>query len=364
MRDDRRVWLALLAVAVPLGAGAHSLSDEVSVAGTELTPRNPRTGNLSNLFTGMLDINDWLGARFDFSFTRDNPTPPTPGSPAFVTGANILTYSLGVDVALGENFFLSGAADLTPRTQQRSVVPFIDSATGQEVDAHAFLVTGSRLFGAAVNAGYGSAGSSNLEVNVDAALGFTRYSSNLDVQGIETPRGTFRAGQIVQYCQTASTRSAREMCRTLLPALARRSDTLNELRAGLGAFLTLWQDTDVGLSGAAYFYDKDPTEVGYFSVVALGRSVLAGSTLQIAPLQFTVRPSVTRRFGDLSLDLSYQYGRYVADEGSNHLIALKVSYRFNRSFKAWLRLSGQSDVAPELTPLRSASLGLGVRWTF
>lgn len=353
-------------VLAPLSAGAHSLANEAGVGTTQPTPQNPRTGNFSNLFTASADLNDALSLRFDLSFTHDNPTPSAVGLPA-ESGGNIFTYSLGADVLAGEHFLFGATLDVSPRSRQDTNMPvtFLNPVTSSPEEANLRLRTLSSLAGGMIDVGYSTAGDSDFELTADAALGVSRYGTSQEIIGITTRNGPVRTEDVIRRCETTTTLAERLACRSLLPALqAHDASSLVQARAALGVTATLWQDTDVGLSVAGYLYDQDPTQVGYFSVLSLGRSMTLGNGVALAPLQLTVRPSVARRWGNLSVDLSYQLGRYVADEGGNHLLGLKVAYRFNKSLKAWLRLTGQVDVAPELPPLRSSGLGAGVRYSF
>ena len=104
--------------------------------------------------------------------------------------------------------------------------------------------------------------------------------------------------------------------------------------------------------------------MGYFSVVAVGRTISTGGGIPLAPLQYSVRPSLQRRFGGFSLDGSYQFGRYVADLGTSHAVSVRAQYRFSKAWRAWVRVGGQVDLDADGNSTGAGSVAAGLRATF
>jgi len=356
------LWLVL-----STAAHAHTVSDEVALGSTQHTEQNPRSGSLSNTFSGMFEASDALSLSVDLGLTHDNGTASVASARAGASsGGNILLGTLTVDALLWEKWLLAAGVNVSPRsvTTSRVPVPLVDTL-GRETEADAELRTASNVLGFMISGGYATAGLSDFEASADASLGLTRFSVQQSITEIQTALGPLSAEQVRTFCmRPALSRQRRSLCKTVLSVLKNQPSTLNQLRLSVSFTGTIFQDTDIGILASLYGYDGDPTEVGYFSVLAVGRSVSLGNGIPLAPLQFSLRPSVTHRFGRLSLDGSYQFGRYVDDEGAFHALSLRAQYRFNKTWRAWLRFSGQVDLDADGKPLRSSAVSVGVRCAF
>jgi hypothetical protein len=123
--------------------------------------------------------------------------------------------------------------------------------------------------------------------------------------------------------------------------------------------------TDISLGGAYYWYDHDPTTLGYFSLATVGRTSATDAGLpSLAPLRYTVRPGLGHSFGVMRVDLWYQYGRYTVREERSHGAGLRLQYRFGRALSAWLRLDGQGDFDRQNDTTVSALVVIGLRGRF
>jgi hypothetical protein len=152
-------------------------------------------------------------------------------------------------------------------------------------------------------------------------------------------------------------------CRQLNALFRARPADLNQFKLSALVAETFFLDTDVTLGGAYYFYDQDPTQVGYFNVASFGRTGM-GAGVPIAPLRFTFSPGVTKRFGPFSVNLSYQYLKYVPGEGYGNNLAVKLQYKFTKTFKAWISASGQNDTDAQGDSTKTSTIALGGRYSF
>ena len=104
------------------------------------------------------------------------------------------------------------------------------------------------------------------------------------------------------------------------------------------------------------------------SVAALGRTSTFGNGPSIAPLQYTVMPSVVHRFGQLMVLASFTYGKYVASEGYDVSGALRVQYRWklgsDSRFKLYGKLLAARDIDESQQEIRSGSASLGAQYTW
>ena len=112
------------------------------------------------------------------------------------------------------------------------------------------------------------------------------------------------------------------------------------------------------------FYDKDPSQVGYFSIASIGRSVSLGNGVPAAPLQYSVRPDLSQKFGAFSVGIWYQYGQYVPGDGYGHSAGLKLQYKISKAIKVWASGTWQDDVDAQRNAQVSNTLALGARYTF
>jgi len=368
MACPRFLWLGVLWLSLPAVGLAHSVSEEVSLSTTQQAQQNPRTGAFANTVTGVIDASEAVSVTVDLGFTHDNGTRTQVGTETgYSPGGNILLGAVALDWMPSEHWMFGGAVDVSPRsvTTSRTTVLVEDTATGQQTEADAELRTVSSVWGVSLSGGYATAGLSDFEGAVDASAALTRFSVTPSLTRLETRLGPLSADQIRAFCSRPQlSRANRALCTTLLAALRGEPATLEQLRLSLSFTGTLSQDTDVGLVASLYAYDRDPTSVGYFSVLAVGRTVTVGNGIPLAPVQFSVRPLLVHRFGKLSLDGAYQFGRYVDDQGAFHAFSARAQYRFNKAWRAWLRLSAQVDLDADGRPLRSSAVTAGVRYTF
>jgi hypothetical protein len=201
-------------------------------------------------------------------------------------------------------------------------------------------------FGAMWNGLWSSGGLSNFEHTIDVSLGFNRYSV---IQRLAVPN-TFARNALSDACDA---NPSIEIC-SLFRGIA---TPLWQGRFGVGYTATIAMRTDVGLDATLFLYDQPPADVGYFSLVSFGRELGAG--VPVLPLQLSLRPHVSHRFGPVTVKLTYQYGLYMQELGALHALTARVSWRVNSKWKLSLSVTGQTDVAGGVPSNRGGQALLG-----
>ncbi|HKD39942.1 MAG TPA: hypothetical protein VKB87_06590 [Myxococcaceae bacterium] len=353
------VFLGLL---LPCLAVAHSLSDEIGVGSSQTNPRNPRTGFIYDRVSGVADASDVVSFRFDLTLTHDAATKPTQGASFGDTGGNIFAGALGLDWMPSEHWPLSFEFDFSPRSTEASDTTVAFDVGTTSANADALLRATSSSVGFWLIAGYETAGDSDFESAVSSSFSLTHFSTTQVVSDVATANGPVDRRQIIAYCtRTAYTG---EGCRQIGPALRAESADLNQFRLSASFTETFVANTDLTLGGAYYFYDKDPSQVGYFSIASIGRSVSLGNGVPAAPLRYSIRPDLSHKFGPFSASIWYQYGQYVPGDGYGHSVGLKLQYKISKAVKIWASGTWQNDIDDQGASQISTTLALGARYSF
>ena len=347
----------LLAWACLWAAVAHAsdVGGEVSGGGTKATEDNPRTGYFGALLNGAWDVNDWFGLNAALGFTHDNATK---NDAQHTSGNNIFLGNLGADVMLGKNWLVGLALTGSPNaaTREATTLTVTDPTSQVTTTQPTVVATVNNSLGLLLNAAFSTNGESRWEHTVEASAQVMRFGIN---QHLEFPDPTPAEKRLLATC----TRFPRlKACEKLQP----QNTELTQTRLTAGYLATLFTDTDVGLELSYYLYDHDPTQTGYYSVTILGRTLALGETpSSIAPLQFSLKPSVTHRFGErVSVRLWVQYGQYVPGEGYQTAAGFKVQVKVAKHWKLYLLGMGQRDVDAENNVVPNGSAVLGVSYLF
>ncbi len=335
------------------GAWAHDVSLDVSGATTAPSENNPRSGSFGGTVAGSFDFTDAWAAWAGFTYTRDLGTSTPEATSA---GSNIFLVTAGALFMPSEHFSFLLSGHYSPSvTQENATAVTFGQLLGrpQTVDLTVRSVTASG--GANLTASWLSGGLSDFEHLVDVSVGFTSFNAYQLLQVPATTAGArWRA-----YCQTPVA-SGQRLC----PLVNGVSTPLTQVRLGATYTANLFSKFDLGLDGAYFVYTADPNEVGYFSVLQLGRSPDWGNGVPVAPYLFTAKVFALYRFSRLTLKLSYQFGEYTGASGANHLLALRASYRFNHAWKVTTTVSGQGDAAAAGFVNLGLQATAGVLYTF
>jgi len=270
----------------------------------------------------------------------------------------VTSFSLGLDWQPADAWTAGISVDASPESTQYTGTQVQINAAGTAADA--LLRSKSSTVEAGVDVSYDTAGESNLEWSFSGGVSTTHLSTDQQITRVRAKSGSAsNQQQIRDYCSAHPNKCSPALLAALRP---QTGVTLDSQRINAAVTAVVAKDTDLTLSGDYYIYDQDPTQVGYYSVARVGR---VGNGLNIAPVQFTVRPQATHRFGDFSAKVWVQAGQYVSGGGQNTSGAgLRLQYKFTKAFKMWATASGQRDVDQQSNTTNSGSISLGAGYRF
>src|SRR6266849_4528931 len=346
----RLVRLASLLL-VAAAARASSVSDEITIAGTQSTPQNPRAGSVSNLLSASVDVGESWTVNASAQVTVEAPTPAPAG--AFPDrGGTVTDFSGGVDWDADDNWTFGITLDVSPESTIGS-----DARLRGQNPIDVLVQSTSSIASLETLAGYDTAGSSDLEWSFTAGVALSRLETRQHADATHEDGTSVSPAELRTRCTPVGSG-----CRALLPAIDGLSGVLRYARVSAGALATVRRDTDVGVSLDYYGYADDPANVGLYTTATTGRF---GTSAPIAPLRYLVRPSLTHRFGAFSLKAWGQAGRYVSEAGQGTAaLGAKAQYRFSRFFRMWISATGQRDEDPSGAISRTGILTLGAGYRF
>jgi hypothetical protein len=299
---------------------------------------------------------------------------------------------MGIDFLPDPHWILSIDANGSPRAGFVQDSPVTFGGGGRPIDAEVRQTTSTA--GVMLSAVYDTAGDSRAETAIDASVGYTSFSTDLQVVRIVDSNGAPQTREQIDaalaYCSAhpADKVSCSDQRRAVLQSAAGTfqqpaSGAVGQWQLLAGLTETLYQDTDVGLSGAYYLYtvahpaaylaSSGPLGPGGGRSGSGGGAILVsrdyGTGVALSPLWFTVRPELTQRFGGFSLGVSFQYGRYVDDADYAYSLTLGAKLMYRHRFqrfrvKVWLSGTGQRDVDAASVGTLSGSLSAGARFNF
>ncbi len=351
-----QLFVAVFVLTVPLVTRAHFIADELGVGTSQTTPINPRSGYLYDRLFGSIDLGEAVSLRLDATGTHDFATSAQHGAHFRFVGREIFSFIGGLDWNVSEHFFLSAEGDFSPRSTASADAPVNFASSGQ---ADASINSSSTLYGFLARAGFHVGDNPDTETTIDGDFSLVHYSSRQAVVAVDSGSGPVDIQSVINDCL----QNQQAGCDEYISAANQQSVELNQYRTSVSLTQALY-DTDLTLAGSYYWYNHDPTTLGYFSLLTAGRSFAANAGVPLAPLRFTVGPGVGHSFGGFRVDLSYQYGQYVADQGRRHGGAIKLQYKFSRVISAWFRVDGVDDLDRQGDTTLSALALIGLRAHF
>jgi len=338
------------------------VSNELAVATSPPTPTSPRTTQVSDALDALVEVGGGLSLTASLAATSLRPIAEIPGQQYATRGSTVWTLGAGLVWEIGDHLTLDASGHVSPESelQADSAVAWVTAAGPVTVDA--LLKSHSSSAGGTLAASYDTAGDSAAETAVDLGLSLERFVTDQKVVEIRGPRvGSVTAADIQTLCRTRPALCPKQ----LVGALRGMPANLSQVALQVAVTETLWRDTDLGLAAGFYGYDKDPTEVGYFTLAGGGRAGASfGGGVALAPLQWTIRPSLSRRLGDWTLRLAWQHGTYMSGEGTLDALTARVQLRITPTFRMWVTVLGQRDRDAEAHTAITRSLALGAlcRW--
>jgi hypothetical protein len=375
-RSTRALAILFLAALAPPARGdpwsvpRDEVSNELWLVSGPVSPSSRRTGQVGNALGAAFGVARGLTLDLELGATwlRDANTPLR--SQAGQRSDTILDLGAALTWEGSEHLALIAVGGWSPRARviADSAIAYT-STSGAPTTAEALVAADSSSSSAEVGVSWDTAGDSDFETGVDLGLAGRRYDTRQAVVLLQGPGGQAVTPQQLEQdlgrrCQAPG--RAASCPRQLLALLRQQPATaLNQLALRAAVAETLWLDTDVGLAGRWYLYDRDPTAVGFFRLAAAGGGGAEfGAGIPLAPLAWSVRPWMARRLGRLLVRAWWEHGTYVQDQGSLDTFALRVQYRFGSAFRAWIGGSVQRERDPEggAATLRSGALGAMFRW--
>lgn len=317
------------------GARAHDLGLDVNAAFTQPSEYNPRTGAVGLGVTGAWDLSTSWALFGLASYTRDLATRTATTASS---GSNVFRFSLGVQWLPHPQWMLMLAANGSPPSAQVNATTreVQEPLTGERRLVDVVIDSRADNLGGQLLVAWMSDGDGPLQSTLDFGGAATRFDI---FQRLRLPN-TAGASLIRATCE----RSDSEFCRLVEGA----STPLWQARLSAGYTATLRSTTDLGVDASVFLYDRDPAEVGYFSVVNVGRDDL-GAGVPVSPLRVTVRPVFVHRFERFTLRASYQWGLFASDLGVMHVVSGKLTWKVTPAWRLSLVLTGQADVDPSRT---------------
>lgn len=352
----RCIALVLLTMATST-AHADGVSNELSAGTSVATSTTPATRWVATRVGGVWDASDAWQVRVSFEVTRMLPSDDTGDQQHVINGGVSADYTHGDHWTFGMSFSGSPASNTFS-----SATVLAEGLPGDlgEADAQLAARTGSDSFG--VTATYDTAGDSDHEQTWSFGVGVNRFAAVQGITSVIDPDGYVHTVEALrERCQMFE--CDMELVESLSPLLTR----LNQFVLEASATHTEGQDTDLSLDAALYLYDSDPTAIGYFSLATIGRGNL-GNGIGVAPLRYTLSPSVANRWGALAGTLRIVYAGY-ADAGGYDLGAnLRMQYSFDladeRALAVFTKLGTTLGVDVDNNLTTSLSAGMGARYSW
>ncbi len=343
------------AALTPGRAAASSVSNEVGGQATQTTPSNPRAGDVADLFKANIDVGESFVLRPAIGYTYEFGTAVPTGGFFKGTAASIFALSVGLDWEANDALTLSVDALFSPSSSQSADTVFtLTGPAGGIEQRDGLLQTMASSYGADFFADYliGNPLADALAFAVDGDVGWLALNVDQALEKLENEMGTAASSvsRIRAFCNATKVSAEVRQCQALAPLLSSGTDTLHEFRLAAGGTVTVGGEIDVGLHGAFYLYNKDPSEFGYYSSLTSGRTDLhnlsLGNGVPLAPYRFTLRPDVTRRVGPVSLTLWYQFALYASDLGTSQVFGARLQWAIGQWWKVWLTGNVQVDLQP------------------
>ncbi len=358
---------SMLVLAFVAGGGsfarADGAQDEVSAGSTQTSASSPRSAWTADKLGGIFDPSDAWQVRFDVTATHDFGAQPSAMSTFGDSGGTVVLATASLEFDPDDHWSLRaiGGGSPSSTTDTTTSMPFQTQA-GAKTTLDAQLRSTAASATGAASIGYDTAGDGALEAAFVATGTINYFDTVQSITQMQT-----RAGQNVTTQQIGDFCAAHKCGPQLEAALMTETTKLVQTVVDGNATAQLYRDTDLTLDGAYYFYNEDPSQLGYFSVAAAGRTTSGGSA-GIAPLQYSAAPSLVHRFGQLMASATVQYGKYVAAEGTDVTGTLKVQYRFKLDrgsrLKLWGKLAASRDVDGTGTEMKSGYAALGAQYTW
>lgn len=384
------VFLVMVGL-TPSLAYASSVGVSSSLSRTPASDGYPGGGSTSAGVSGSYDLSDSLSIDGGFALSRPKATPITDGPLAGKTKeATVTSLSLGTTwtpaMPWNENgnWSMSFGLAFSPKaTELSSTTLTLDQQVPgkgtQSVDADALLKAVSGSTGAALSIAYDTMGDSNWETAVDLSVSPNRTATTQSIDTMVTAEGaTVTREKLLADCKASQPAQVKlkKTCARLTPLLGVQEASVVTVPISLSIDETIYENTEVALTGTYYWYSKDPNEVGYFTLASQGRplpgtnqktpstSASFGTGVAIAPFAYSGAVAVAQRLGPVRVTATLGRAVYLDDAGDNTSLSLKAAWKITKQWRLSAGVSTQNDVASDGEATRSYSGSAGLKYTF
>lgn len=354
-----RSLLPILAIVAAHAQSAHAdaAAAELSAGATVSAPTTPSLSWIANRLAGTWDATSRWQLRAALDATRTM-------APEGEESNTIFNASASAELAIDSHWTASLTAGGSPASTTHSSATILDDTLpGDQGEADAQLAARSAVVSLAASVEYDTAGSSDHETIGSLTVGATHFRSIQAITSIIDPDGQMLTPRDVEdHCAYYYPCSSE-----LVSALSPKETQLTQLVLGAGVMHTIEGTGTLGLSASYYLYDADPTQLGYYALATLGRGNL-GTGVSVAPLRYTVTPTISEQWGPLSGTLSATYGIYVRDVSYDLTTSLRLQYKLKLEGEARLKLysslAGSRGADPDGNTTTSMALALGAQYSW
>ncbi len=345
------VCLALL-LAAGRPARADGVVEELSAGTMPQAPSAPGSSWLTDKLAGIWEPGDDWQVRLDLAGTRY----------FHVRADDLAVANLSVEYDAGTHWIARLAAGGSPSSSIDSAVPVkAVNARGNAVAGDATLASTTSSLSGAAWLGYETAGDGDAETTANLGATATALTTREQIASITGRNGqTLTLDQVRAFC-------AMQPCKSGLgAALDGAIVPLDQLVVTAGLSEQLFRVTELGIDGAYYFYDRDPTQVATISITRAGQTLTSGG-MGIAPVQYSLTPSAIQRLGPVLVMASAAYSKYVDGQGWAVDAAVRVQVKLalgDHRLKLWAKLTGSRDVDAMSNVSKAGSVALGTQYTW
>jgi hypothetical protein len=380
-----RLVLVLALLVCPAMAFASSVTLTGGGGETQNAPGDPNTNSATASAAASIDVIEPLSIDFSLAYMHDFGTPPAPGTDFGDTGENTYVLDLGTTWTPNDHWTLDEAFSWSPKSPSAADTTLtFDREVGRSektTNLQGFLRSTAATIGGNIGVDYDTAGDSNFESDVTLELADSELTVNQNLEEIYEDGVKVNADDLKTYCDNAGRGTLR--CKQLQPALEDSTVMLNTFSIKAGFTETLFDNTDLSVGVTYYIYSQDPTTLGYFSLAERGRatapvsgdrstastdraagSVAFGGGVPLEPLLVQGNLGVAQTFGGFKIALSGAFGEYYDFSGYQVTGGLKLSYKFNKSWKLTGTFGISDDVELGSAPLLSPLGSLAVRFSW
>jgi hypothetical protein len=341
--------LALLLVA-SRPARADGVVEEVSAGTMPQASSAPSASWMTDKLAGIWEPGDDWQVRLDLAGTRYFR----------IRADDVAVANLSVEYDAGAHWIARLAAGGSPASSIDTAVPVkAVNARGNAVAGDATLGSRTSSLSGAAWLGYETAGDAETTASLGATA--TALTTREQIASI-----TGRNGQAITLDQVRAFCAMQPCKNGLGAALDGAIVPLDQVVVTAGVSEQLFQVTELGLDGAYYFYDRDPTQVATISITRAGQTLTSGG-IGIAPVRYSLTPSVIQRIGPVMVMASAAYSKYVDDQGWAVDATLRIQVKIalgDHRLKLWAKLAGSRDVDAMSTVSKAGSVALGTQYTW